>query len=126
MVRLYKLSIEEQVQLTAEASIFISVCGGGAVTAMFLPKGASLLLYFNENPSVIRRHDTPARLDWDLLNNIGYIRVHLLSRPKSKFSDAEPADHQSQVDLEAFVRLVDHELDIISHTSEPVYDEGIR
>ncbi len=127
VVRLHKLSIEEQVKLTAEASIFISVCGGGAVTAMFLPKGASLLLYFTENPlGMKKRNDTPARLDWDLLNNIGYIRVHWLPRPKSLFKGGKPADHQSQVDLEAFVRLVDHELDVISHTSEPVYDERIR
>eukprot|EP00980_Cylindrotheca_fusiformis_P027118 scaffold18918_cov44-Cylindrotheca_fusiformis.AAC.1 len=35
------LSLEEQVEIAGQTSIFVTGCGGGAVTATFLPKGAS-------------------------------------------------------------------------------------
>jgi hypothetical protein len=119
-VQLAKLSMVEQVELASEASVFITMCGGGAVTAMFLPKGASLLVYFNVAPDKAYKYsDTPARLDWDLLNNIGYLRVHWLPRPKSKFlQNGEPEEGQSSADLDALVKLVDHELDLISHAND--------
>lgn len=117
IVKLSSMSLKEQIELTTGTSIFITVCGGGAVTAMFLPKGASLLAYFNEMDG---DKETPARLDWDLLNNMGYIRVHWLPRPTSGRLTRRgrgmpgPQSH----DFEAFVRLVDHELDIISHLKD--------
>ena len=69
-VELAKMTLNDQIELVAGASIFITMCGGGAVTAMFLPKGATLLVYFG---SVNPYDKIPARLDWDLLNNIGYL-----------------------------------------------------
>ena len=36
------LSLAEQLEIVHDASIYITLCGGGAVTGMFLPKGASL------------------------------------------------------------------------------------
>lgn len=117
VVKLAEMSIVEQVQLASEASIFISAAGGGAVTAMFLPKGASLFIYYNGVDNA--RGGAPARLDWDLLNNIGYLRVQWMPRPKNEFSseDGEPVSVQGAADLDAFVKLVDHELDLISHSS---------
>lgn len=122
LVRLMNMSLKDQVELTASASIFITTCGGGAVTSMFLPKGASVLLYFSDykisdKPWVT---DTEAKLDWDLLNNIGYLRAHWLPRAKSKFnpSSGEPSLKQSEIDLDALVKLVDSELDIISHLDD--------
>jgi hypothetical protein len=102
-VKMSTMGLNEQIDLVAGASIMVSMCGGGAVTAMFLPKGASMLTYFNIEE---KGGDTTPRLDWDLLNNLSYLRVHWLPRPRFTM----------QADQDAFVRLVDHELDIISHT----------
>jgi hypothetical protein len=116
-VKLSSMSLKEQVELAAGTSIFITVCGGGAVTSMFLPKGASLLAFFNEMDG---EGETPARLDWDLLYNMGYIRVHWLPRPThgrlTRRGRGMPGP--SSYDFDAFVRLVDHELDIISHLND--------
>lgn len=114
-IQLSKLSLLEQIELVSGASIMITMCGGGAVTGMFLPKGASLLAYFNE---IETGGDTAPRLDWDLLNNLSYIRVHWLPRPKDFVigdSDFRKKTKPREADYEAFIRLIDHELDIISH-----------
>ena len=109
VVKMTSMSLKEQVELVAGASIMVTMCGGGAVTAMFLPKGASLFAFFNAKE---KGGDTAPRLDWDILNNLGYLRVHWMPRPKKSSSSNET----SEADYEAFVRMVDHELDIISHT----------
>lgn len=97
------LSLEEQVEIASQTSIFITGCGGGAVTATFLPKGASVILYYVEDGGVKNNKNTgtPARLDWDLFNNFGYLKVHWL--PKGTM--------QSETDLKALAVLVQHELD---------------
>ena len=76
-VVLKDMSLHEQVQLATETNIFISGCGGGAVTATFLPKGATAIIFFNEVGGRRQNKDTglPARLDWDLFNHLSYIRV---------------------------------------------------
>lgn len=107
------MSLEEQVELVSTASIFVTMCGGGAVTSMFLPKGASLFAFYNEKEKG-GDNVTPARLDWDLVNNLSYLRVHWLPRPQ-KFRDGDYYRQPGEADFSAFVRLVDHELDIISH-----------
>jgi hypothetical protein len=97
------LSLVEQVEIASRASIFITGCGGGAVTATFLPKGSSVLLYYVEDGGLKNGRETgkPARLDWDLFNNLGYLKVHWL--PKTTM--------RSEVDLRSLVLLVQHELD---------------
>ena len=111
-VQMAEMSMVEQIKLISSASIFITVNGGGAVISMFLPKGASLFMYYNDEEG---RDNTPARLDWDLINQLGYIRTHWLPRFKKtgamKGSKTGPLD----VDFDVFERLIDHELDIISH-----------
>jgi len=89
----------EQVEIISTASILVTVCGGGAVSAMFLPKGASLFTFFNEDEG---------RLDWDYFNHLGYIRSHWMTRFRRY-------DNPREEDFEAFIKLLDHELDIISH-----------
>jgi len=76
-VVLKDMSLHEQIQLATETNIFISGCGGGAVTATFLPKGATAIIFFNEAGGRRQNKDTglPARLDWDLFNHLSYIRV---------------------------------------------------
>lgn len=102
-VQMSTLNMMDQIELMSTTSIFVTVCGGGAVSAAFLPKGASLLLFFNEYEGL---KNSPARLDWDMWNNLGYIRTHWLLRVQRR---------TLEIDYEAFVMLVDHELDIISH-----------
>ena len=99
------LSLEEQVAIAGKASIFISGCGGGAVTATFLPKGASVILYYLEDGGLRDGKDsgTPARLDWDLFNNLGYLKVHWLP----------VRTMQSKPDIRALTVLVQHELDAL-------------
>ena len=81
-VQMANLTLQEQVRLASQTSVFLTVCGGGAMTATFLPRHATLILYY---PSVgsfdFAQFNTtggPAYLDWDLFNNAAYLRVHWL------------------------------------------------
>ena len=107
------LSLAEQVEIASQTSIFITGCGGGAVTAMFLPKGASVLLYYLEDGGLKggRESGKPARLDWDLFNNLAYLKVHWL--PKRTM--------HKEADLRSLAFLVQHELDGLSR--EKSYDK---
>ena len=101
----YNYTLPKQAELTSQTSIYISSCGGGAVTSMFLPQGASAFLYYPTD-SGHQTHDfkltgTPARLDWDLFNNLGYVRVHWLPQNSKKR------------DLDMFLDLVRHEVGIL-------------
>lgn len=119
-VRMWQLSSQEQVTLAQQTDILVSACGGGSMTATFLPEGASFLVFYNTTGSydfqaaeearakglpprelmkASLRHE-PARLDWDLLNNAGYLRVHWL--PVDTMNDQE--------DLELLLRLTEHEI----------------
>ena len=85
------LSLEDQIQVALESSIYITVCGGGAITATFLPPGSSLIIFFAEdggfdfwnynytfNLPQYEYKTQPARLDWDLLGNAAHLKVHWL------------------------------------------------
>jgi len=99
------LSVLEQVKITAGASILITACGGGAVTAMFLPRNAALIAYFPDKPTTYaRNHKHPARLDWDFLNNMGYARVHWM--PTTGMDEKEGG-------LKVLVALVRNEIEMI-------------
>ena len=101
-VTLEEYSVEEQVKIAMESSVMITAVGGGAVTATFLPKGASLVLFFTKKS---RHHkSTAARLDWDYFNNAAYMRTH--------WFPIEEMDED--VSLDAFANLVKHELEITS------------
>lgn len=81
-VRLRDLSIEEQMDVGTSTHIFITACGGGAMTVTFLPKDTSVIVFYDDTgglefPSLHKTHQ-PARLDWDLLNNASHLRVHWL------------------------------------------------
>jgi hypothetical protein len=98
-----ELSLMEQLEIASQTSIFITGCGGGAVTATFLPRGASLILYYVEDGGVEGGRDSgkPARLDWDIFNNMAYLKVHWLPRRTI----------QKEPDLRSLAFLVQHELD---------------
>jgi hypothetical protein len=99
------LSVYDQVKVASEASIFITICGGGAVTGMFLPKGATVILYYLEHGGVeygVPTH-AAAYLDWDLFNNLSHLRTHWL-----------PTQTMDQrVDCRALVLLVQQELELL-------------
>merc|ERR1712238_124104 len=82
-VQLYKfseLSLEEQITLASKAAIFVTISGGGAITASFLPRGGSVMLYYQETGGISNNRPSglPARLDWDFFNHAGYLHVHWL------------------------------------------------
>lgn len=107
-VELAKMAMREQVELVSQSRIFVSTCGGGSMTATFLPKGATLILYYDERGGYdfannFNMTGDPAFLDWDLMDNMSYLRVHWL--PIGSMS--------TKGGLETFVRLVQHELEVI-------------
>lgn len=93
----------DQVDIVSQTTIYISGVGGGAVTATFLPRGASVFLYFMATGGAEggRASGKPARLDWDLFNNLGYLKVHWLPTETMHVKE----------DLRSFLLLVQHELD---------------
>jgi hypothetical protein len=101
------LSLREQVQLAMETSIYVTDTGGGSVTAMFLPRGASVLLYYPEDGGVRNNRATglPARLDWDLFNHLAYLHVHWL--PTGTMDNAG--------DIDLLIKLIRYELGLLSH-----------
>jgi len=102
---LKSLTLQEQVDIASQASIFVSLCGGGAVTAMFLPRGSSVILYYGEDSGSEGNKLTgkPALLDWDLFNSMSHLRVHWLPRNS----------RGKKVDERALILLIQHELAII-------------
>jgi hypothetical protein len=100
-------SVADQLTIASETAIYVSACGGGAVTATFLPKGAALILFYVENGGVQNNRMTgqPARLDWDVFNNMAWIRSHWLAS----------GSMNNSTDIDLFVKLVGHELDLMEH-----------
>lgn len=94
-----ELSMEEEIEIVAQSSILITACGGGAVSSMFLPRGASLIMYYADKKEGVAN----AKLDFDFLNNMGYVRTHWLSTKNMN----------KQTSLESFIRLVLHEIEVI-------------
>lgn len=120
-VRLADMSMEDQLKLAGEASMFITAAGGGVSFAHFLPRGASLLIYFAEFPPDKNVTMMPGQyngwvMDYDLYNNFGYIRTHWL--PIRDKNSTDNGGRQSATDMDVFIKLVDQELDIISHVND--------
>jgi len=75
-----KYTVEEQIQMASRSAMFLTFCGGGAITGSFLPKGAGMYLYYGEDSGIEHNRPTelPARLDWDFFNHCGYLHVKWL------------------------------------------------
>jgi hypothetical protein len=69
-----KFTIKEQIQMVSRAAVYVTACGGGAVTATFLPRGASVLVIFPEKGGVEnnKMSGKPARLDWDYFVSVPF------------------------------------------------------
>jgi hypothetical protein len=100
------MSLHEQIQIASQASVYVTSCGGGAVTAMFLPKGSSVIIYYHSRGGREGNQDSgePALLDWDIFNSMSHLRVHWLPLPNSANRDADDA---------ALVALIQHEIEIM-------------
>jgi len=105
--RMSFFSLREQARYASEAAVFVSCVGGGAVTATFAPRGSSVIMFYESSGGIRNNRDVaePARLDWDVLNHASHLRVHWLP--------VETLDEKK--DLNFFLELVKHELDLISH-----------
>ena len=51
-----KLSFKEQAELALDTAVFVTNHGGGSSTSVFLPRGASVLLYHTPNVKFDRRY----------------------------------------------------------------------
>jgi hypothetical protein len=104
---LKNLTVYEQMDIASQTSVFVSLCGGGAVTGMFLPKGASVIIYYGENGGTRngKRDFQPALLDWDILNSMSHLRVHWVPRNT----------RDTELDLQILVMLIRNELKLIEH-----------
>lgn len=71
-----EIPLRQQIDLALRTNIYISAAGGGAVTAMFLPRGASIFLFYPEVGLLTSglTHKAPARLDFGYFENAGYLR----------------------------------------------------
>lgn len=103
---LKSLPLQEQVELASKSAVFVTSSGGGAVTATFLPRGATLIIYYQGDGSRVNNKRTykPARLDWDLFNHCSYIKTHWLP----------VKDMDTPKGLEIFTQLIRNELDAIA------------
>lgn len=108
---LWQFSLEEQVRLARRTHIYVTACGGGVMTATFLPPGSVVIVYYNPSGGLVfagnqqvRPTGGPARLDWDLLNNASHLRVHWL--PMTTMN--------TRADLELLELLLRHEANTIT------------
>jgi hypothetical protein len=103
-------SLKNQIEIVSQSAIYVTACGGGTVTAIFLPRGASLIIFYLEDGGIASNRNTnePARLDWDMWNNINYIRVHWIPVGTSFLRN----------DQQAFLRLMLHELQFIQEEAK--------
>jgi hypothetical protein len=89
-VELKTLSLVDQIQLVSKAAVFVTICGGGTVTSTFLPKGASIILYYSSK-----------KLDFAFWNNFPQIKPHWL-----------PLNHQQEA-MPNLIQIIRSELDYL-------------
>jgi len=121
-VELSDMSVADQVKLAAGASMLVTAAGGGASIGHFLPRGASMFLFFAEFPpdkEVSTGQYNGWVMDWDTYNNFAYIRTHWLPiRHGGNATESDDSTSQREADMNVFVKLVDQELDLISHVND--------
>jgi hypothetical protein len=104
-----KYSLEEQIQMASRTAVFITYCGGGAITASFLPRGGAVQIYYSETGGIEqnRNTETPARLDWDYFNNCGYLHVNWVpysaSTGRTKLADYGGYPNQAKANVDVIL-----------------------
>jgi len=96
---LWNMTLNEQFELAQSSNIFITACGGGSMSATFMHPGSSLILYYNPTGGVDFStfqsiQNQPARLDWDLLNQAGHLRVHWWPIQRQVSREEQQADSE--------------------------------
>jgi len=107
-VEMKDYSLIEQAEMVQRTAIYVTVCGGGAVSATFLPRGSSLIVFYDEVGGISnnRKNGAPARLDWDYFNNMAYTRVHWLPQFQFKRGNKDF--------IQVFLDLVEHEIELMT------------
>lgn len=107
-IEMKTLSIEEQIGLAQRTDVWITMCGGGAVTAAWLPRHAALIVLYSPTAGLdfatLHSVDRPTRLDADLWNHASYLHVHWI--PWVKQAEDASATTATSVIVGA---LVEHE-----------------
>jgi len=103
-VDLAELTLSKQIEIVQTANLFITVTGGSASVATFLPRGSGLILFYNDIDDFVvdSKGQLPNRMDWDFWNHASYIRAHWMP---IKTMDEMNA-------LEVLIRLVREEIRI--------------
>ena len=103
-------TLQEQLHIVSETSIYITGAGGGAVTASWLPKGSTVIIYYRSTGGQEQNKPTglPARLDWDYFNNAGYLNVHWL--PTETMNTYK--------DLQILLELITHEINVLDNKND--------
>jgi len=105
------LTIQEQVRAVADSSVYVSAMGGSAVFATFLPRGSTVVLYFDDvndwakGRGAREKRLRPVMMDWDLFNNAAHLRVHWF--PLSTMDNEE--------DLKLFVATIRKDIESLLH-----------
>jgi hypothetical protein len=92
--------------------------------ALLLPRGATLLLYYDETQVVpiTKRQSRPRMLHFDVWNNLSHLRVHWLPLPTTKTSTIA----NNNDDMNVLIHLIDIELQAVVRRSKPTKKETIR
>jgi hypothetical protein len=104
-----RYTLEAQIQMASRSAAFVTYCGGGAITASFLPKGGALHLYYGEDGGIENNVPThlPARLDWDFFNNCGYLHVkwipYYISHSKWEKGYVDGGGYKNQAEANAYL-----------------------
>jgi hypothetical protein len=98
-VLLRELTLPEQISLCTQSAVFVTTGGGGTVTATFLPKGATLIIFYHER----EKDGMTIKMDWDLWNHYADIKVHWL--PLKSMDKSE--------DLQILVDILKHDMRVL-------------
>jgi hypothetical protein len=103
---LAELPLKQQLQVVTETAVYISVMGGSAVFASFLPRGSTVVLFFNDAHDWVIDEETrepilPVKMDWDFFNNAAYLHVHWF--PVSTMN--------TEADMKVLVSTIRHDIE---------------
>lgn len=96
-----RMDAQSQALLAATSTVWVSACGGGAATALFLPRGATLVLYYADSK---KEKGVGAYLDWDFFAHLSHVRVHWL-HVHSPVADLLRLLHSETKKVDAFVNF---------------------
>lgn len=119
-VTMKELDLMQQLELISQSpkhTIFVSTNGGGSMTGFFLPRGSSVIFYYNEQSGfdydAYKLTGGPALLDWDLFNNLSYLRVHWLPIGTPPMGLGSEGKMNTAEAIDTLTYLIRHEMDVV-------------